>query len=213
VPESAPNFCVLLGPDHAGKSTAVAELAASGFPCHVVSADDDHLTGEHAFVSRLRHGIIADVGAGLGRAYSADFLVSVAQAVVVHLRDQVRRAGTDRPVLVDSYYYKALAKCRLAVGGEHPLFRWWRAFPSPRRVVYLDVDPETAWQRGAGSGGAHRLECSGSVGRSQFLTYQRDLAKVMREEIGALPVVVVDEQAGPRRTAAVIREVLDAEHR
>ncbi|ONH35118.1 MULTISPECIES: hypothetical protein [Protofrankia] len=205
------NFCVLLGPDHAGKSTVLNELRSAGFRGLLVSADDDHLPPEHALISRVRHGIIADVGAGLGAEYSADLLTSMAQTVIVYLRDRIRQAPPGQPVLVDSYYYKTLAKCRLAGAWQHPMFDWWRSFPQPDRIIYLDVDPSTAWERAGGAAGTHRLECRGGVGRAAFEEYQRELAKMMLDEVGSVPVTVLDSQghSGPTALAAAVRRIVE----
>ena len=206
--KEVPDFFVVLGPDHAGKSTAL-EFLSAGFPCHVITPDCDQLTPERALLSRLRQDIITEVGTALGVTYSADFLTALAQAIVVHLRDQIVRTRGDRPVLVDSYYYKTLAKCRLAGAGDHPMFTWWRT-SQPRRVVYLDIDPRTAWSRADHGAGIHRLECHGNqVDEAAFDSYQRDLAKLMRDEIGHLPVTVIDQQCSSvPQTAKTIMEVI-----
>ncbi len=204
-----PEFFVVLGSDHAGKSTAL-EFLSQSFPCDVITPDCGQLTPERALISRLRQDIISEVGTALGITYSADFLTALSQAIVVHLRDQIVRTRHDRPVLVDSYYYKILAKCRLAGAGDHPMFTWWRTFPQPRRVVYLDIDPRTAWNRAGRGAGIHHLECHGEqVDEAAFDRYQRDLAKLMRDEIGHLPVTVIDQQhSSVSRTAQAIMEVV-----
>ncbi|MEJ8642015.1 hypothetical protein WKI68_12145 [Streptomyces sp. MS1.HAVA.3] len=110
---------------------------------------------------------------------------------------------------MDSYYYKLLAKCRLAGAGDNPMFDWWRSFPQPRRVVYLEVSPETAWRRSREGARLNRLEHYGDVpDRDAFERYQGDLRKTMREEIRDLPVTVIEEHRDPARTAAEIRKVL-----
>lgn len=48
---------------------------------------------------------------------------------VLHLRDQVSARNTETPALVDSYYHKVLAKCRLAGLEDNPMLGWWRSFP------------------------------------------------------------------------------------
>ncbi len=154
--------------------------------------------------------MVQDVLPGLHQDYSPDFMAGVLQTAVVHLRDMVLRAPSGSPVLVDSYYYKILAKCRLSgVAGDNPMFDWWRSFPQPRRVIYLAVPPEITWQRCGRGAGINPLEHYGSrPDWISFETYQSDLRKVMLEEVRALPVSVIEEQDGVARTVREIREVL-----
>ncbi|MFD9794886.1 dTMP kinase [Streptomyces sp. NPDC059070] len=206
MPKQAPAFCVLLGPDLAGKSTAMAALRQGGGH-RLVSADDAFLAPGHALIGRLRREAVREV-AGREEEWSPDFFAALLQTAVLHLRDQLL-AEPEVPAVVDSYYYKLLAKCRLAGVPENPMFAWWRTFPRPRRVIYLDVSPETAWRRSGHGARLNRLEHYGSEpDRDGFERYQADLRKVMRDEIQDLPVTVIEERAGRERTAAAIRKVL-----
>ncbi|NEB74588.1 hypothetical protein G3I40_04975 [Streptomyces sp. SID14478] len=205
----SPPFCVLLGPDHAGKSTALGHLGRTAPAWRRVSVDTDCLAPEHALIGRLRRAVVEDV-ADRPDAWSPEFLTALVQTAVVHLRDQLLRDdGTRRPAVVDSYYYKFLAKCRLAGAPDTGPLAWWRTFPQPRRVIYLDVSPETAWRRAGRGAGLNALEYYGPYpDREGFDRYQHDLAKVMREEIRSLPVTVIEEHHSPQETADAIREVL-----
>lgn len=204
-------FYVLLGPDCAGKSTVMAELSASLPGWRTLSTDDDLVAGEHRLIPQLRRNVVRDVLPGLGRTYSADFLANLLGTAVVHLKDQLERQEPDVPVLMDSYYYKILAKCRLAGLEGHPLYTWWRSFPQPREVIYLDVSPETAWRRSGRGARLNPLEYFGD--RPEwfgFESYQKNLGKLLLEETGGLPVTVVEERSGRAATAAAVREVLAA---
>lgn len=193
-------FCVLLGPDYAGKS-AVLDALATRWRC--VSVDDGHLAPEHRLLADLRRNLVRDVLPG---RYSADFMAGLLQLAVLHLRDQILAAG-DAPVLVDSYYYKILAKCRIAGVAENPMFAWWRTFPQPRRVLYLDVAPATTWQRCGDE--ANPLEYYGDrPDWPGFEAYQADLRKVMLDETAHLPVTVLSEEDGVARTVARVEEAL-----
>ncbi|MGA5559731.1 hypothetical protein ACPCUV_00845 [Streptomyces platensis] len=173
--------------------------------------DDTRLAPEHALIGRLRRNVVQDV-APHRSAWSPEFFATLVQTAVVHLRDQLLRADAGTPVVVDSYYYKLLAKCRLAGAGESPLLAWWRTFPRPSRVIYLDVSPETTWQRSRQGADLNLLEYYGpQPDRDGFRRYQTDLAKVMRDEIQDLPVTVIEEMGRPELTAAAIREVLTHE--
>lgn len=204
-----PLFFVLLGPDYAGKSTTMSMLAGGPSPCRFVSVDDCFLGPGHGLISRLRRQLVAETLPALGTGYSADFAATLLQTAVVHLRDQVLAGDCRRPALVDSYYYKILAKCRLAGSTDHPMFGWWRSFPQPRRVLYLDVAPRTAWQRSRAGAAANRLEHYGDrPDRAGFEAFQRDLGGLLREEVRHLPVTVIGERAGAAGAAAAVREVL-----
>ena len=208
-----PRFCVLLGPDYAGKSSVLAQLAGAASPWRCVSVDDEWLAPEHRLLTDLRRHLVREVLPQAGHAYSNDFVAGLLQLAVLHLRDQVLAAG-DTPVLVDSYYYKILAKCRLAGVAENPMFAWWRSFPQPQRVIYLDTAPETGWRRCGAGAEANPLEFYGDrPDWSGFEVYQSDLRKVMLDETAHLPVTFVAEQDGVARAAGLIGEVLGDELR
>lgn len=206
-PGDTAKFAVLLGTDFSGKSSALAELRALSPAWRVVSTDREFLGPEHAVVASLRDSV-GRVLPSLGTAYSPQFLAGLLQTAVLHLRDQLAADRGGRTV-VDSYYYKILAKCRLAGVGENPMFDWWRSFPQPSRVVYLRISPESAWHRCGRGARLNPLEYEGArPERDGFARYQRALDKLMREEIRRLPVTFVDEQASPAHTARAIQEAL-----
>jgi thymidylate kinase len=206
---AGPPFYVLLGPDYAGKSATMAELARVPGRWRLVSVDEPFLGPDHALVSRLRRLLVDDALPALGKAFSVDFAMSLLQTAVVHLRDQVLAATEDgRPAVVDSYYYKILAKCRLA-GGDNPVFAWWRSFPQPRRVLYLDVTPHTAWRRSRAGTKANRLEHYGDCpNRTAFTAFQADLRTAMLDEVSHLPVTMVGGRDGVRRIARRVVRML-----
>ena len=190
VSPSPPAFSVLLGPDYAGKSTLISALAARGVQC--VSYDHEFVRPDCSLVNDLRDGFVTRALAGMGTSYSADFVATLLQTAVVYLRDQVICADRRRPVVVDSYYYKILAKCELTGVVSESLFDWWRSFPQPEQVFYIDVDPETAWRR---SGEGARLNAFEFYGDAPtwpgFQRFQTDLRRLMAEEIAPAPMEVV----------------------
>ncbi|MFI1102947.1 hypothetical protein [Streptomyces melanogenes] len=189
----------------------MSRLAGGPEPVRVVSVDDRFLADRHALIGRLRRDVVKDVAAPDG-AYSPDFMASMLQTAVVHLRDQLLTAADaadGRPLLVDSYYYKILAKCRLAGVRENPMYDWWRSFPQPRHVVYLKVSPHEAWRRSRRGTRLNSLEHYGErANRTSFERYQTDLEKLMWDEIRSLPVTVVEQQNSPERTADAVREAV-----
>ncbi|GAA4413528.1 hypothetical protein ACFQV2_31195 [Actinokineospora soli] len=179
-------FTVLLGPDFAGKSTVLGHLARAGWHC--VSYDDEFLPADCGLVAELRDGFL---GRALRGPHSADFVVTILQTAVVHLRDEIGRAG-GKPVAVDSYYYKILAKCLLTGLVNDALLGWWRTFPKPARVVYLDTDLAEAWRRSGDGQRLNRFEHYGDAPTwPGFRRFQTDLRERVFAEIRGLPVHVV----------------------
>lgn len=208
-----PQFFVLLGPDYAGKSSVLAELRRMATPWRLVSLDDTFLAPEHALIGRLRRDVVKDVAPHETR-WSLDFLAAMVNTAVVHLRDQLMNGDPLTPAVVDSYYYKFLAKCRLAGVPDEPLLTWWRSFPRPGRVIYLDVTPESAWRRSHDGAEVNCLEHYGPQPEPYgFKRYQTDLDRLVREEIRDLPVTVLAEQTDAARTAATVRELITHELR
>jgi len=190
----------------------MSELASREPAWTFVSVDDAFLRPEFELMSRLRRALVTDVLPVLGGVYSSDFAASLLQTAVVYLRDRITAAGRSKPVVVDSYYYKILAKCRLVGDGENPMFGWWRSFPQPQRVVYLDVAPETAWQRSRGGAKTNRLEYYGEhPERGSFETFQSHLRTRMFDEIRHLPVTEIHEGGSIAQIAQEIRQVLSNE--
>ncbi|MFJ6701107.1 dTMP kinase [Streptomyces sp. NPDC091272] len=204
----APPFAVLLGPDYAGKSSALSRLERLAPHWRYLSVDDDRLAPEHGLLSRLRRSVVKDIAPNPD-AWSPDFLTTVLQSAAVHLRDELLRGDPRVPVVIDSYYYKLLAKCRLAGAPDNALLDWWRGFPRPDRVVYLDVPPEITWRRSRRGAALNLLEHYGPRPEwDGFRRYQHDLAKTLRDEIQDLPVTVIDAVEHPERTAEAIRKAL-----
>jgi len=204
-------FHVLLGPDGAGKSSVMERLTRTLPEWRLLSTDSAFVAPEHALISRLRRDLHDHLLPGLGTAYSADFLAGVLQTAVIHLRDQVQDSDPRVPLLVDSYYYKILAKCRMAGVQDSRLYSWWRSFPQPSRVVFLDVPPETAWRRRGDGTQLNVLEHDGEDGDwAGFERYQRNLRKTLLEETRDLPVTMLPQHPDADRAAEAVREVLVA---
>lgn len=204
-----PAFHVLLGPDYAGKSSTMAALRSEEPDWRFLSVDADFLRPEHALIRNLRHALIADVVPGLGDAYSLEFMAALMQTAVVHLRDRIHAAGPGPLILVDSYYYKILAKCRLAGLDDSPLYDWWRRFPQPQSVIYLEVGTRSAWHRSGKGADVNGLEHHGCrPARESFAAYQAGLDRILLQEVAHLPVAVVHEQASVEETVSAVRKAL-----
>ncbi|MEW2625234.1 hypothetical protein [Streptomyces sp. NPDC048106] len=205
------SFYVLLGPDGSGKSSVMGELKRRLPDFRFASTDDMFVDEEHGLIRQLRAHVEQDVLPRLGQDYSFDFLVSLLQTAVVYLRDRTSPAGGQESLIMDSYYYKILAKCRLGGMEDNPLFSWWRSFPQPRAVIYLDASPESAWLRLRSGRGVNPLESTDTrSGHLGFGTYQKKLKKLMLEEVRHLPLVTIEEQPSTVSAADRVMEVLAA---
>ncbi|WP_199865464.1 hypothetical protein [Frankia torreyi] len=174
----------------------------------LLSIDRSFLEPRHALITKLREQLVNDAAAP-GGAYSVDFLAAMMQTGVVFLRDRLLELPSRPPVLMDSYYYKILAKCRLAGLSDHPMFGWWRAFPRPRGVILLDTPVAEAWRRSAADRAPNPLEYHGDrPDRAAFVAYQEDLRRLLLEEVGGLPLRMVTEHVDPRSTAEAVRKEL-----
>ncbi|MGW2722943.1 hypothetical protein [Streptomyces sp. NPDC001492] len=204
-------FSVLLGADGAGKSSVMGRLSHLLPEWRLVSVDSAFVAPEHELITRLRRDLEDHLLPGLGAAYSVDFLAGVLQTAVIHLRDQLHAGEPGVPVLVDSYYYKILAKCRLAGVRDSRIYSWWRSFPQPERVLFLDVSPASAWRRRGDGTQLNALEYDGdSADWAGFETYQKNLRKLLLEEVRDLPMTVLPEQPDADRAADAVRKVLTA---
>src|SRR2546428_9231933 len=103
----------------------MTEIAARLPGWRTLSTDDAFVGPEPRLVTGLRHQVVEELLPELGTRYSADFLAGLLQTAVIHLKDQVERHDPQVPLLVDSYYYKILAKCRLAGVQDNPMYTWW----------------------------------------------------------------------------------------
>jgi thymidylate kinase len=203
----SPPFVVLSGTDYAGKSVLLRGLADAMPTWRLVSVDQEFLAPEHGVVSRLKSELFGEVLPGVRKHYSVDFVASLLQTAVVYLRDQILDCGARQPVIVDSYYYKILAKCRL-IGASDALVGWWRGLPQPREVLFLDVDPATAWARASAGTRMNWLEFYGDhPDRDGFVTFQRDLRTALLAELAHLPVRMLPE-ADVAGTVGRVREAV-----
>ena len=206
---AAGEFWTLLGPDFAGKSTVLNRLHDE-HGWRVVSYDNRYLES-YPLVRRLRELWIDGAFVWAGKRYTAELVLSVLHAIVLHLRDEtVRAVATGEPVIVDSYYYKLLAKCRLHGVGHDPTFDYWRSFPQPRGVLYIDVPGEEAWLRSGRGTRTNPFEHHGPAAeRESFVRFQDELREAILAEVGEVPVTFVDGCAPPDEVAAKVLAALE----
>jgi thymidylate kinase len=156
-------------------------------PGRFVSYDDALLSKEFSLVGILREAFARTTVTTTGSAYSPEFLTILFHAYIVFLRDRILASDCATPIIVDSYYYKILAKCRLARFVNDTVFGWWRSFPQPAHVIYLDVDIDEAWSRSGEGKSLNALEYYGDTPtRAGFERFQSDLQAAMLREVEGL---------------------------
>jgi thymidylate kinase len=203
------SFTVLLGPDFSGKSTILSALRTSpGF--RVVSYDDADVADSFPAISKLRRLWVSELFERRAVRYSREVVLSVLEAIVLHLRDQALQPTRGGTVVVDSYYYKLLAKCRLTELCDQRTQQHWRSFQQPKQIVYLDVDPMCAWERSERGAGLHSFEHYGAVNLESFVRFQSDLRSAMLEEARGVPIKHVDGNGDAATVLQKVRGILQA---
>jgi thymidylate kinase len=213
LPASIPNLCVLLGPDYAGKTAALSALGKK-IEGRFVSYDDAFLGSYASLIGTLKTEFITRYHIATAHAdahsTSHDFLMSLLHPIILLLRDQALSDPTAPIVLIDGYYYKILAKCLLHGLVNERIFSWWRSFPQPRHIIYLDADPEVTWERSAGG---RRLNPSEYYGRAatyeSFKNFQNDLRKTLLREVDHLPVSIVQGCGESSQTLSQLEHIVE----
>ena len=206
---------VLLGGDYCGKSSVMRALREQN-DWGLVSCDDDFLPDAYRSMTRLREVFFESVLPNVKQMPSPDFALLGLQMSTAYLRDWAGKLRERGPVLVDSYYYKVLAKCSCTAWSSGDALAAWRNYPQPDEVIYLSVDPEVALARATSHGGPNPFEAMGSKGsgdRDGFLEFQARVARSMREEIRRIPTSVVDANRSPAEVAHDVRQLLQRRHR
>ncbi len=190
-------FLVLVGIDGSGKTSLLSALADLGM-----------LTGswrdlrDHDLPQAMAPDAPTQIKTRLNPMPRTMFVGGHLVAQYEYLVRPAVEAGTD--ILLDSYWYKVLAKERL-LGRLHPsLTELCRALPVPDAVVFLDVDPRVALRRKGGRVTAY--ECLGAPGDESFLRFQTLLRQEIMADLASVPQVHrVDADADP---GAVLDQVV-----
>jgi thymidylate kinase len=185
---------VVVGADHAGKSTVIRALLARNYP--VISCDDDLLEPPYTVLAKLRQAWGHAMASG--QSFSREFMLTGLQLPLFYMRDEMSRRRGIEPVVMDSYYYKVLAKCRLLRLEISRMTTLWREFPDPDLVIVLAADDEALWQRSGRGKLVNPFEHYGAeVSKDSYLAFQRDLLREIRKETRHLPCCEVDANEDP----------------
>ncbi len=199
-------FCVLLGTDFSGKSSALREVARRS-DWRAVSYDDELVPEQFSFIRRLKPDLMGTILPNLAQ-FSPEMLIGWLHVTELYIRDaSLAFVREGRDVLADSSFYKMLAKCVLKGLGDDPIVQSWRAFPPADRIIFFRMTPEQLVERVPELGKLNALEHYGSTPtRDGFLSFQRDLQDKMLEEVRGLPLDILDG-AAPREV--LVERVLE----
>jgi len=201
-------FWTLLGPDFSGKSTVLARLHTD-HGWHVVSYDDRYLES-FPLIRQLRENWVDEAFVRCGGPYSPELVLAVLHPIMLHLRDQLARAADRERVIVDSYYYKLLTKCTLLGLAHRELFDYWRTFPQPEGVLYLDVPPDVAWTRSGNGARLNRFEYFGAAPTERgFTRLQDELRGALLKEVAETPLTVLDADAPQESVLAQVLALIE----
>lgn len=177
------SFLVLLGIDGSGKSTLLSELRTAG-----VATVSWHDLRSHEVPAMLAPDAPTSIKARLTPQARAMFVGGHLVAQYEYLVRPSIESGTT--TLLDSYYYKLLAKERL-LGFAHPSLEMLCAeLPQPDHVIYISVDPEESLRRKRGV--ISPYEHFPSTGPSSYVEFQRALGAAMLASLEHIPHVVLD---------------------
>jgi thymidylate kinase len=144
-----------------------------------------------------------------GADLSHELMLSVFHVYMIFLRDRILSCAEDKPIVVDSYFYKILSKCVLLGTINESIFKLWRSLPKPSCVVYLDVGIELAWQRSRAGRNLNRMEYYGrEPTRHGFERFQSDLRDLMLNEIAGTETTIIQILSNENPTAADIEQII-----
>ncbi|GAA2280242.1 hypothetical protein GCM10010402_41240 [Actinomadura luteofluorescens] len=173
-------FMVLTGIDGSGKSSllsliAIASLTTAGWrdlrhhELPAVMAPDEPTLIKNSMSSLPR----------------AMFIGGHIVAQYEHLVRPQLELGVD--VLLDSYWYKVMAKEHI-LGTSHPILAdLCGALPVPDAVILLEVDPRVAYLRKRDS--LTSYECMGTTDMKGFIRFQGRLRDRLEEELAGHPAL------------------------
>lgn len=95
-----------------------------------------------------------------------------------------------KTVIVDSYWYKFVAKMRVLDMAAPFLYPVCQSLPSPDRIIFLDTPLELARER---KSEMNFFDCNGDA--ANFMTFQEALRRTMLDFVAGLPLTRLDGRA------------------
>jgi thymidylate kinase len=190
-------FLVLLGIDGSGKSTLLFCMAKAG-----VQTASWHELRSHEVPATLAPNVPTSVKNRLTPLARAMFIGGHLVAQYEYLVRPRIEAGLT--TVLDSYYYKLLAKERL-LGFAHPALEQLCAeLPQPDGIIYVDVDPRESYRRKKGCFSSY--EHFGAPSQDSYVAFQTQLAMSLHSSASAAAAHVVIDGSYPPEM--LLREAL-----
>jgi thymidylate kinase len=177
-------FIVLVGIDGSGKTTLLDAMSRAGV--HTTSWHD---LRAHDVPAMLAPDAPTAVKSRLTPLARSMFIGGHLVAQYEYLVRPTLEQGTD--VVLDSYYYKLLAKER-QLGLAHPsLEALCDELPRPDALILIDTPPETSWSRKKDALSSY--EYFGPVpSEASYLRFQRGIAEALHTAALSMPSVLLD---------------------
>lgn len=199
-PPDRGHFIVLIGIDGSGKSTLLRALADAGV--HTTSWHD---LRSHDVPAMLAPNAPTEIKARLTPLSRSMFIGGHLVAQYEYLVRPALDLGQD--VVLDSYYFKLLAKERLLGFAQPALESLCLELPQPDALILIDTPPELSWSRKAGELSSY--EHFGAPTRSNYLAFQEGIDAALRDAAHTLPSAVLDGRQLPSALLADALEAID----
>lgn len=178
-------FLSVVGIDGSGKSTLLRRVAQTHRSIRLLHWQ------EFEAVTRIQEQLGAPAATApevlhlLGPHSRAGLLSYIASLEYELVIEPTVAAGSS--VIVDSYWYKFVAKMLVAGAAAPTLLPACQALPPPDGVFFLEIDPERAYLR---KEHVNFFEANGP--REEFPAFQRGVQAEMLRLLSNVPVTVVD---------------------
>lgn len=192
-------FLVLLGIDGSGKSTLLSSLADAG-----VQTASWHELRSHEVPATLAPDAPTAIKNRLTPLARAMFIGGHLVAQYEYLVRPRIEAGVT--TVLDSYYYKLLAKERLLGFADGALESLCIELPQPDGIIYVDVDPRESFRRKAGR--LSPYEHFDDASEESYVTFQSQLARALLTATDSAPDHVILD--GTKSRDALVPDALHA---
>lgn len=189
-------FCIL-GGDGSGKTTLLNALALR---CpEIVTVSWKRLSAVTVLPDLLPGLSPPETLRRLGPRSRAAMFCYLASLEFEMIIEPALKAG--KTVVVDSYWYKFVAKMRVLNMAAPFLYPVVQSLPHPDRIIFLDTPVELALER---KSDMNFFDCNGDI--ANFLTFQRALSETMLGFVESLPLSRIDGRARPE---AILERVVE----